>query len=126
MDVAQASDLGFRVELDPIEGDETQITDFSQLANVIIYAYTDKRISKFSKEAKGGYHPLTVVNATTLTGSIPGEETKLMEGALKLDIYCTQDIPGAVAPADLVEDIIQAGLNTGIRIIKAPIKIEAP
>lgn len=110
----QGESLDFRLELKPTAGDGSQITDYSQLSNVILYFYTDNHIVKFSKIHKAGYGDMALTGGTILTGTIPSTDTNLMYGALKVDILCVDDS----------EKIIEAGRLTGISIFKSKIKGE--
>lgn len=108
MEKEQGSSINFNIVLE--DGDTSaNVDDFDE---IIFYAYTDSCfISKFSKTTKEGYHTLTVFDSKTLTGTIPGEDTKNMVGALYVDIFFDKNIKGTI--------------TTGIKIVKNLIKIEA-
>jgi len=122
MDIAQGNDIGFTIELDPLAGDETQVTDFGQLQDLKVFIYTPGEIARFSKAVTAGFLPLTAISSTLLSGVIPASVTKLMEGSLKMDVYSSQIIPGG---AGIAEQHVEAGVLTGLRIIKSIIKTEA-
>jgi hypothetical protein len=113
----QGESLEFRLELKPIVTDNSQIDDFSQLANVTLYFYTDNHVSKFSMAHKEGYNDMELTEGKILTGVIPSNDSKLMCGALKVDILC-------VTEGEMSENIIEAGRLTGIAILKSKIKNE--
>lgn len=117
----QGESLEFRLELKPLVTDNSQVDDFSQLSNVILYFYTDNYVSKFSMVHKDGYNDMTLTDGKILTGVIPSDDTKLMCGALKVDILCVADTESEI----LKENAIDAGRFTGIAILKSKIKTES-
>jgi uncharacterized protein YunC (DUF1805 family) len=63
---------------------------------------------------------MTLTDGKILTGVIQSDDTKLMCGALKVDILCVADIENEL----LQENVIEAGRVTGIAILKSKIKNE--
>lgn len=108
----QGENTDFKLELKPTTGDGSQITEYSQLSNIILYFYTDTHIAKFSNIQADGYESMTNIGDTILTGTIKSIDTSLMCGALKVDILCKNGD----------ENIIEAGKLTGISILKSKIK----
>jgi hypothetical protein len=115
----QGEDIPFRLDLTPTTDEGSQIQDFSELDNVTMFFYTDVHIAKFSVVEKDGYGVL-LVDGMSLSGTIATADTKKMNGALKVDVLCTK----VSDTGDLEENMIQAGLPTGIMINTSKIKTE--
>jgi len=99
------------------------IKNFSDLYNVIVYAYTNEdNIAKFSILQQDGYGNLDDPTGDwiKLNGIITSEYTKEMNGQIILDIMCIK----TSTDGDLKENLIQKAMS-GIFVTPSVIKAEA-
>lgn len=94
------------------------ITNFDNVSNVIVYAYTkEDYVQKFSMVELDGYTTLESISSTELSGIINSEYTKNMLGQLVLEVMIEVPIDGG----DLVENVISKTFSK-IFIVESTIK----
>lgn len=110
----QGDDINFSIDIKQVAG--TDISDWSYFPSVVVYLYTHQsHIVKFKNGINDGYESLVLNNdATTYSGKLTPEHTRLMKGALKMSMR-VQDEAGDVSTKEI---------ETGIRIADTPIKYE--
>lgn len=110
----QGDDINFSIDIKQVAG--TDISDWSFFPSVVVYLYTHQSyIVKFKNGNNEGYESLRLSNdATTYSGRLKPEHTRLMKGALKMSIRVQEE----------TGDISTKEIETGIRITETPIKYE--
>ena len=112
----QGEDIAFSVKLD--NKDNATIKDFTDVSNVIIYAYTDEDSKQmFSVVSKDGYSPLLTISDTEISGVISSEYTSLMRGQIFIEVM----VEVGSSTGDSFYNIISK-TATGIFIIESKIK----
>lgn len=111
----QGEDIEFQIKLKSVTANELQ--NLSQVKRMVVYFYTHtSHIAKFSTRAADGYQTLTKgADNKSVTGCITSPDTKLMNGALVMDVYIEPMTGG-------IEQIQRR--YTGIQILPTPIKEE--
>lgn len=112
----QGESIDFSIEMEKLK--PTDVEDWSQFASVVVYLYTQTSyLVKFSNKTMSGYEKLTMsTDKKAYTGRLSSKDTKLMSGALTLDIFVCNNY-------GLYKSI--KSVPTGIQIIYTPIKNEA-
>lgn len=110
----QGEDIEFAVSLTNLGVNDMQ--RWQDASRIVVYFYThESHIAKFSNVTEEGYHQLTLVSDTRLTGVIPSSDTKVFEGPLICDVY--------ICPLKGDKEQIRR-VNTGISVLYTPIKNE--
>ena len=112
----QGEDIYVSLELD--NPDNPTIQDFTDISNIIIYAYTSSSaMQKFSMVEKTGYSQIESVSDTKKSISIDSEYTKLMSGQLIIEVMV--EIPSDTG--DNTTTLIKK-VQSGIFIVPSTIK----
>lgn len=115
----QGEDIYFSLKFN--SSDNPAINSFSDISNLVVYAYTNKdRITKFSKNTVTGYYPLISITDIELQGVIGSSETAEMHGQVIIDVLA--EIPSI--DGDLENTLIQK-VYSGIFVSESIIKTEA-
>jgi hypothetical protein len=110
----QGEDIEFSLSVKQVSGGD--LASWNDVERLCIYMYTHtNKIAKFSSKSETGYIQLVKSSNTMMTGVIPSEYTKVMEGALLCDVY--------IMPKKGSVEQIQR-VKTGINIEYTPISAE--
>lgn len=112
----QGEDIEFQLRLKDVA--QNALQNFSQVKRIVAYFYTHvSHMAKFSTNASDGHQSLLIGSDNkSATGCIKTQDTKLMQGHVKVDVYIEPK-------AGEIEQIRR--VYTGIQILPTPIKEEA-
>lgn len=110
----QGEDIEFALNLTHLTQSDMQAWTDAQRVVAYFYTHTN-HIAKFSSLNEDGYNQLVASSNVQFTGCIKSEDTRVMSGALYLDIYIMPRVGD-------VEQIRRVA--TGITIESTPIKQE--
>jgi hypothetical protein len=110
----QGDDINFSIDIKQVAGND--ITDWSFFPSVVVYLYTHQsHIVKFKNGTNEAYESLVLnKDATTYSGKLTRNKTRLMKGALKMSLRVTDESMNTSTKE----------IDTGIRIAETPIKYE--
>lgn len=81
----QGDDVSFSIKLD--NQSNPTVKDFTDVSNVIVYAYTDESYpQKFSLKTLADHSELLVISDTEVSGTITSEYTSNMSGYVSIEV----------------------------------------